>query len=292
VFVEPKEILRFEEMQRIVRLFAECGINKVRLTGGEPLVRRNIVQLVQKLSVIRGIDDIALTTNGVLLESLAARLKDAGLRRINISVDSADRESYEQITGFDLLSRATAGIYKAIEVGLAPVKINSVVIRGVNDDDRQIAALAQMSIYLPVTVRFIEYCSTAKHIRLASDFVSSSQVRRALEDKFGVLSPVIGEIGGGPSVYFRIKDAPGCVGFISGRSQLFCKSCNRLRLTSDGKIKPCLYSDCFYDIKELIRGGASDKVVLDLLKKILHEKSDYTKSNSPAPEFSMQNIGG
>jgi cyclic pyranopterin phosphate synthase len=291
-FVESKEVLRFEEIQRIVRLFAECGINKIRLTGGEPLVRRNIVQLVRKLAIIRGLDDLALTTNGVLLESLAPQLKDAGLQRVNVSVDSADRESYKRITGFDLLPKVTKGIYKAIAVGLTPVKINSVIIRGVNDGDRQIAALAQMSIYLPVTVRFIEYCSTAKHTKPASDFVASSQVRRILEDKFGTLTPVIGKIGGGPSAYFRIKNAAGCVGFISGRSQFFCESCSRLRLTSDGKIKPCLYSDYCCDVKELIRGGATDRVVRDSLKKILDEKGNYTKSNSPAPEFSMQNIGG
>jgi len=289
-FIEPGEILRFEEIERIVRLFAECGISKVRLTGGEPLVRKDIVQLVDKLATIPNIDDLSLTTNGVLLEPLAERLKAAGLQRVNISVDSAERESYKQITGSDLLPKVTKGIYKAIEVGLIPLKINSVIIKDVNVS--QIPALVQMSLYLPVTVRFIEYCPTTKHTRPASDFVNNSYVRRAIEDRFGALTPVIGEIGGGPAVYFRIKDSPGCLGFISGRSQLFCGSCNRLRLTSDGKVRPCLYSDHHYNVKELVRGGAGDKVVKDLLKKILNEKGNYTKLNSPAKEFSMQNIGG
>ena len=289
-FIEPREILRFEEIERIVRLFAECGISKVRLTGGEPLVRKDIVQLVDKLAMIPNIDDLSLTTNGVLLEPLVEQLKAAGLQRVNISVDSAERENYKQITGSDLLPKVTKGIYKAIEVGLTPVKINSVIIKDVNVS--QIPALVQISLYLPVTVRFIEYCPTTKHTRPASDFVTNSYVRRAIEDRFGALTPVIGEIGGGPAAYCRVKDSPGCLGFISGRSQLFCGSCNRLRLTSDGKVRPCLYSDHHYNVKELIRGGAGDEVVKDLLKKILNEKGNYTKLNSLAKEFSMQNIGG
>ena len=291
-FIEPGEILRFEEIERIVRLFAECGISKVRLTGGEPLVRKDIVRLVDKLATIPNIDDLSLTTNGVLLEPLAEQLKAAGLQRVNISVDSAERESYKQITGFDLLPKVTKGIYKAIEVALKPVKINSVIIKGLNDSEEQIVALAEMSVHLPVTVRFIEYCPTSKYTKPASDYLPNREVRAIIERKYGPLSSVVMANSNGPAVYFRIKDSPGCLGFISGRSQLFCESCNRLRLTSDGKVRPCLYSDHHYNVKELVRGGAGDKVVKDLLKKILNEKGNYTKLNSLAKEFSMQNIGG
>jgi len=289
-FIEHKEILRFEEIHRIVKLFVECGIKKVRLTGGEPLVRRNIVHLIRELAGIEGIEELALTTNGVLLEPVAAELKAAGLKQVNVSVDSAERESYKQITGFDFLSRVRRGIYKAIEVGLAPVKVNSVIIRGINDS--QIPALAQMSIHLPVIVRFIEYCPTSKYTKPTSDYVASAEVREIIERKFGPLSDVL--VGGtnGPALYFRIRNSAGSIGFISGRSSTFCQSCNRLRLTSDGKVKPCLYSAHNYDIKKLIRAGADDRQVRDFLKKILTQKSNFTKLNSPAEEFSMQNIGG
>ncbi len=245
---------------------------------------------MRELANIAGVEELALTTNGVLLEPVAAELKDAGLQRVNISVDSAERESYKHITGFDLLPRVIKGIYKAVAVGLTPVKINTVILRGINES--QILALAHMSAYFPLAVRFIEYCPTSKYTKPASDYVPNSEVRKIIERKLGPLSPVLVSDVDGPALYFRFRNSAGTIGFISGRSSIFCQKCNRLRLTSDGKVSPCLYSAHHYDVKKLIRGGASDEVVLDLLKKILHEKSNYTKLNSPAPEFSMQNIGG
>ncbi|MFQ6034420.1 MAG: GTP 3',8-cyclase MoaA [Sedimentisphaerales bacterium] len=288
-FIEHKEILRFEEIYRIVRLFVECGIRKVRLTGGEPLVRRNIVQLVQTLAAIP-LDDLALTTNGVLLERMAEELKAAGLKRVNISVDSAERESYRQITGFDLLPKVTKGIYKAIKVGLMPVKTNSVIIRDINVC--QILSLAQMSIYLPVMVRFIEYCPACKHTKPAKYYVPNSEVREIIERKFGPLSNLLAGGTNGPALYFKIRNSAGAIGFINGRSSVFCHSCNRLRLTSDGKLKPCLYSAHHYDLKKLIRSDATDGQILALLKKIIAEKSRFTKLNSFRDEFSMRKVGG
>jgi cyclic pyranopterin phosphate synthase len=289
-FVERQEILRLEEIYRIVRLFARCGVRKVRLTGGEPLVRKNIVCLVKKLAEIEGIEELTLTTNGVLLESLAADLKNAGLQRVNVSVDSPERQSYKEITGFDLLPKVTKAIYKALEVGLSPVKINSVIIKGINVS--QILPLAQMSVYLPVVVRFIEYCPTSKYTKPASDYVPTSEVREIIESKFGPLSIVLTGTTNGPALYFRIKNSAGTIGFISGRSSISCCSCNRLRLTSGGKLRPCLYSAHSYDLKKLIRNGASDREVLNLLKKIISEKSNYTKLNSFTNEFSMRKVGG
>jgi len=284
--------LRFGEIERITRLFAECGINKFRLTGGEPLVRKDIVRLVDKLATIPNIDDLALTTNGVLLEPLAAQLKAAGLQRINISVDSAERESYKQITGFDLLPKVTKGIHKAIEAGLTPVKINSVIIKGLNDSEEQILALAAMSVDLPVTVRFIEYCPTGKYTNPASDYLPNRDVRFIIERKYGPLSSVVMEHSPGPALNFKFRNSAGAVGFISGRSSMFCHSCNRLRLTSDGKIKPCLYSAHTYDLKTLIRNQASDQQIRDLLKRIISEKGNYTKLNSLKEGFSMCKVGG
>ena len=207
-----------------------------------------------------------------------------------MSVDSAERESYRQITGSDLLPRVTKGIYRAIEVGLTPVKINTVVIRGINVS--QIPAIAQMSIYLPVAVRFIEYCPTTKHARPACEYVPNSEVRKIIEHEFGPLSTMLVSDINGPALYFRVRNSAGTIGFINGRSSIFCQRCNRLRLTSDGKVKPCLYSARYYDVKELIRGGASDELLLELMKKILQEKGDFTKLNSLSQAFSMCSIGG
>jgi len=289
-FIDRREILRFEEIRRLVGLFAECGIRKVRLTGGEPLVRKNIIRLVRELAGIPGIEELSMTTNGVLLEPIAKELKDAGLKRVNISLASAERECYRQITGFDLLSKVTDGIYKAIEVGLTPVKINSVIIKGVNVS--QIPALAEMSIEIPVLVRFIEYCPTGRYTKPDSYYVPNSEVRKIIEREFGLLSSIVVGNANGPALYFKVEGSTGAIGFISGRSSIFCRQCNRLRLTSDGKVKPCLYSDHCYDLKKPIRSGASDEAVLGLMSRILREKNNYTRLNSSVRDFSMQNIGG
>lgn len=288
--IDRKEILKLEEIHRIVELFSYCGIRKVRLTGGEPLIRRNIVYLIEKLSGIEGIEELSITTNGVLLASLAQELKDAGLQRVNISVDSIDRKSYKEITGFDLLPKVTKGIYKALEVGLKPVKINSVIIKGINVS--QILPLAEMSIHLPVAVRFIEYCPTSRYTKPASDYMPNHELRKVIEREFGPVSIVFTGAANGPASYFKIRNAVGTIGFINGRSSMFCHDCNRLRLTSDGKIKPCLYSSQYHDIKKLIRDNADDEHILRLFEKILYEKNKYTKLSSSASEFDMQKVGG
>lgn len=291
-FVERKEILRFEEIERIARLLSEFGVSKIRLTGGEPLIRKDIVHLVGKLAAIPEIKSLALTTNGVFLESLAAPLKAAGLQRINISVDSFNRDSYKLITGFDVLDKVTKGIYKAIEAGFNPVKINSVIIKDFNDNIEQILALAEMSIKLPVTVRFIEYFPTGRNAASVSDYLPNKEVRAIIEGTYGPLADFAEEHNCGPALTFKIKDSAGAIGFISGRSSIFCNSCSRLRLTSDGKIMPCLYSEKTYDLKKLIRNGASDRRIGELLKKALAEKSKYTKLNTLKDRFSMCEVGG
>lgn len=289
-FLKREEILRLEEIERIAGLLAKCGVRKIRLTGGEPLIRKNLIYLVKKLARIKEIKELTLTTNGVLLESLAPDLKDAGLQRVNISVDSAERRTYKEITGFDFLPRVTKGIYKALEVGLRPVKINSVIIKSLNIS--QILPLAQMSIRMPVTVRFIEYCPTSKYTKPASEYVSTKSVCEIIEQEFGPLTPVCSAKNNSPASYFRIRNSAGMIGFISGRSSSFCQSCNRLRLTSDGKIRPCLYSTEDYDVKRLIRNGSDDEKILKLLKTILQEKNNFTKLNPSGGEFHMQKIGG
>jgi cyclic pyranopterin phosphate synthase len=290
--IENTEILSLEELRRLVGLFVRCGVRKVRLTGGEPLLRKDIVELVRDFSSIEGVDDLSLTTNGIFLESLAAGLKSAGLHRVNISIDTMDKNTYEQMTGFNLLPGVIRGIHKAIEVGLSPVKINSVIVKGYNDSPKEIAALAEMSVRLPVTVRFVEYYPTDRKVKSADDYVPNSLVQKYIEQEFGPLDDFTIEKGYGPAVYFKIKNSTGAIGFISGRSSMFCHNCNRLRLTGDGKVKPCLYSARQYDLKELFSNHTGDEVILGKLQEILHEKNRYTKLNSSLEEFSMQSIGG
>jgi cyclic pyranopterin phosphate synthase len=289
-YIARDEILNYEEIHRIVRLLAGCGIDKIRLTGGEPLVRTNIASLVARLAATEGVRELALTTNGVLLSRKADELKDAGLDRVNVSIDSMEAESYRRITGHNFLSTVVDGIHKALEVGLRPVKINAVILRGANYS--QIPALARMSVDLPVTVRFIEYCPTSEKTPPAEDYVSYTEIRRLIERAFGPLSHAAIGRGNGPALYFKIRHSRGAIGFIAGRSTVFCQSCNRLRLTSDGKIKPCLYSTRQYDIRKLLRSGASDERILSELKRGIAAKDSFTRLDSSEREFSMRKVGG
>lgn len=287
---ECQGTLSTDEIVRLVGLCAQCGIRRVRLTGGEPLLREDIVGLVRRLSGIAGVEDLSMTTNGVLLASMAAELKEAGLRRVNISLDAMDRDCYKRIAGADVLSHVIDGLHKAIDVGLSPVRVNCVVIRDVNLS--QIEVLAEMSLRLPVAVRFIEYVPTTRLTGPASCYVPNRDVRHIIESRFGPLSNLVMPDSGGPATYFKLQDALGAVGFISGRSSVFCQHCTRLRLSSDGQIKPCLYATRHYDVRRLLQVGADDEAILSLLRRALREKSRYTKLNATADEFLMQQIGG
>jgi len=287
---DGRETLHSDEIVRVVGLCTQCGIRRVRLTGGEPLLREDIIDLVRRLARIPGVDDLSMTTNGVLLGPMAAELKEAGLRRVNISLDAMDRECYGRIAGADMLSRVIEGLHEAIEIGLAPVRVNCVVIRDVNLS--QIEALAGMSLRLPVAVRFIEYVPTTRLTGPASCYVPNSEVRDIVESRFGPLSDFVMPDSGGPAAYSRIENALGAVGFISGRSSVFCRHCTRLRLSSDGQIKPCLYSGRHYDVGRLLRAGADDGAILGLLRRALREKSQYTKLDAAGGDFLMQQIGG
>ncbi len=289
-FIEQENVLKSDEIHRIVKLSADCGVDRVRLTGGEPLMRKDITSLVARLAATEGVNELTLTTNGVLLHQMADELKAAGLDRINVSIDSLEASSYKKITGYDFSSKVVRGIQKAIEVGLQPVKINAVILKGINHS--QVAALAGMTVELPVTVRFIEYCPTSKDTQSADDYMPYDEIRKIIENAFGPLSDATIKRGNGPALYSRIKNSTGAIGFIAGRSTVFCESCNRLRLTSDGRIKPCLYSPQEYDMRKLIRGGAPDEQVREVLKVIISRKHTFTRLNSPAEGFSMRKVGG
>jgi cyclic pyranopterin phosphate synthase len=246
-------------------------VTKVRVTGGEPLVRKGILGFIRELSSIKGLKDLSLTTNGVLLKGFAQKLKEAGLQRINVSLDSLNRERFEKLTRGDSLSDVLVGIDAALEAGLKPVKINMVVIKGFNDDE--ITEFAKISKEKAVHVRFIEYMPFDTVDGWQREKCISSGAIKALIEKTEQLYPIENNGAGfGPARRFRFKDAPGEVGFISPVSEHFCGECNRLRLTADGKLRTCLFSDNEIDLRKALRDGSTDEAVEALLFKAVGEK--------------------
>ena len=258
------DILTYEEIHTVTRAAAELGISKVRITGGEPLVRLGLSQLVRMLAGIKGIDDISLTTNGTLLGNYAAELKQAGLRRVNISLDTLKLDRFEFITGQNKLKEVLEGITIARAVGLNPVKLNMVVMAGINDDE--LLDFGTKTINEGWHVRFIELMPVARGGTTASQFVPVSDMRKHLE-QLGGLEPCLADVGNGPARYFRFPNARGTIGFITPVSEHFCFRCNRLRLTADGKLRPCLLSEDEIDLKQPLRSGIS----LSGLKQLIEE---------------------
>ncbi len=271
---ESSNILRYEEFYRIARIAAAHGVSKIRITGGEPLVRKGIIEFLASLAAIPGIEDLSLTTNGVLLKDYARRLKDAGLKRVNVSLDSLKRERFQKMTRGDNLQDVLEGLDAAEKAGLTPVKINMVVIKGFNDDE--VLDFALMSKSRPYHVRFIEYMPFNTQEGWQRDkCLTMKELKTIIEDTLGPLEPIKDPRGGaGPARRYHFKDAPGEVGFISPVSEHFCGSCNRLRLTSDGKLRVCLFSDSEIDIRKALRDGSGDEVIEHLLFKAVAEKPE------------------
>ena len=271
--VESTEILRYEEFLRLVRIAASHGVKKVRITGGEPLVRKGIAEFLKDLSSIPGIEDLSLTTNGVLLKGFARKLKDAGLKRVNVSLDSMNRERFMKMTRGDNLNDVLSGLKESQDAGLRPVKLNAVVIKGFNDDE--IEDFAKLSLKEPYHIRFIEYMPFDSEAGWQKDkCITAKQIMDRIS-AIGEIEPVKDPSGGaGPARRYKFKDAAGEVGLISPVSEHFCGSCNRLRLTADGKLRLCLFSDVEIDIKKALRDGSSDSVIEDLLFKAVHEKPE------------------
>jgi cyclic pyranopterin phosphate synthase len=256
------DILSYEEIYSVVKAAAGLGITRVRLTGGEPLVRAGLTDLVSLISSIDTIEDISLTTNGILLARYAAELKEAGLHRVNVSLDTLRPDRFRQITRCGTLDDTLAGIAAAGAAGLTPVKINMVVIAGLNDDE--ITDFAAKTVNEGWNVRFIELMPSSANEPVSSRLVSVSEMKKRL-DAMGKLEPYKIDIGNGPARYFRLPGAKGTIGFISPVTEHFCIQCNRLRLTADGKLRPCLLSEDEIDLKEALRGGAP----LEELKKLI-----------------------
>ena len=265
-----RDILTYEEIYTIARVAAELGINKVRLTGGEPLVRLGLTELIQMLAQIEAIDDISLTTNGTLLSRYAAELKQAGLQRVNISLDTLKSDRFKLVTRSSLnLGDVLEGIKVARSVGLNPVKLNMVVMSGINDDE--LLDFAAKTIDEEWHVRFIEFMPVTEVSTTASYFVSVSDMRKRLE-QLGELEPCLPSVGNGPAKYFRFPDARGTVGFITPVSEHFCFHCNRLRLTADGRLRPCLLADDEVDLKQPLRSGISSAGLKQLIEAAVADK--------------------
>jgi len=258
-----EDILSYEEICIVARAAAELGIVKVRLTGGEPLVRAELTNLVAMLARIEGIDDISLTTNAVLLQCCADELKSAGLRRVNVSLDSLRSDRFQRITRVGNLDDVLGGIEAARQAGLDPVKTNTVVVRGMNDDE--VLDFARLTIEDEWHVRFIEYMPFSNGKKVDHLLVPVSEMKQRIET-LSKLEPSLSS-GGGPARYFRLPGARGTIGFISPVSEHFCRSCNRLRLTADGKLRPCLFSDTEIDLREPLRQGAA----ADDIKRLIQE---------------------
>ena len=287
------EILSYEEILRVVRVAAGAGIKKVRLTGGEPLIRKDVASLVRQIAAVPGIEDLALTTNGILLGRMADELADAGLRRINVSVDSLVPERFEKLTRGADLATVLGGIDKAEKAGFSPIKINMVPIHGLNADE--IPDFARLTISKPWHVRFIEFMPIgARAMWDETKVVKTREVMDAIS-KLGELEPVERGESDGPARHFRLPGAKGLLGFISPLTAHFCGTCNRLRLTADGKLRPCLFSESEIDLKTPMRAGCGDEELIRLLNVALSVKPEGHSMAQGVQDIyrrTMSKIGG
>lgn len=298
-------ILRIEEIARVVRVAAGLGIRSIRLTGGEPLVRKGVVDLVRDIAATPGIENISLTTNGVLLPQMADELHAAGLSRVNISLDTLDADQFRFITRRGELQQTLDGIDAALAAGFHPVKINAVTVRQLNQD---FLAFARLSVDRPLHVRFIEYMPVGESAGIdgcgwgPEDVVSSEETLEAINaaaraQGLPELVPAGDDrpLGWGPARYYEFPGAQGTVGFISPLSRHFCSECNRLRLTADGKLRPCLFSDDEYDVRAALRSGAPaedvDDAVAAVFAQALGAKPDE-HHDKVGTERGMSQIGG
>jgi len=289
-----EEILTYEELLRLTRLSVRLGIEKIRLTGGEPLVRKDVSALIRNLSALPGIRDVSLTTNGVLLAEQARSLWEAGIRRINISLDTLNPEKYAAITRFDFFHRVWEGIRTAEEVGFSPIKINVVAMKGINDDE--ILEFARLSLEKPYHIRFIEFMPLGEQNGWGPDrFLSAEEIQKTLET-LGPLHPVNGQGLDGPAKRMAYTGARGEIGLISPLSEHFCSSCNRIRLTAEGRLRTCLFSDEETDLRLPLRKGISDEALEEIIRSAISRKPKEHPMTMHLPSHKckrvMSKIGG
>lgn len=290
-FLSHGEVLRYEEIAKLTEIFVRSGIKKIRLTGGEPLIKKNIADLVKMLKEIKGLREVSLTTNGVMLAEYIKDLKKAGLDRLNISLDTLQRDKFKEITGLDCLDKVWQGIKLSLKLNLSPVKINVVPIAKINSDE--LTNFARLTLKLPVTVRFIEFFHTNERSKkLFSSFIPTESIKKMITAKLGVLHPAGSVNGRGPAVYYRLKNAKGAVGFISPTTENFCTACRRLRLDCTGKLYPCLFSGFYYDIKKDLRDAETDEEIAKKIAQLIAVKPNYTKNSAKARSVEMSKLGG
>lgn len=287
------QILRYEELVRVVACARDLGVSRVRVTGGEPLVRLGVVDLVARLAALPGIREVSMTTNGQLLAPVALSLRRAGLVRVNVSLDTLDDDKFAAICRRGSWQQAWDGIEAALAAGLSPVKINVVVMRGLNDDElEKFAALTQDR---PLHVRFIELMPLGECGDMQPEhFVPAEEMREILAQKFRLL-PATGVVGNGPARYYRLEGAAGTVGFIAPLTEHFCPGCNRLRLSSTGMLSPCLGFPEEIDLREALRGGAGDEKIRELIRQAILAKPaghDLTAGRERARRRHMHRLGG
>jgi GTP 3',8-cyclase len=293
-FVPRAEVLSFEEIERFARVAAGLGVRKLRLTGGEPLLRKDLPVLVRKLNAIEGIEDIALTTNGVTLREHAKPLFDAGLRRINIHLDTLDRERFVRITRRDELARVLDGIEACREIGYHPIKINVVAVKDLIEPD--IVPLAEFGRERGIEIRYIEFMPLdSQGLWLRDKVLRQDDILAMLAEGIGPLDEIPDVDPRAPASEYRFRDGIGTVGFISSVSRPFCLNCNRIRLTADGHLRYCLFAIEEMDVKRLLRDGSSDEAIADAIRANVHAKWLGHEINSQKfvpPPRPMYAIGG
>lgn len=292
-------ILTLEEVSRAIECATKLGIKHIRFTGGEPTVRKGLVGLVERTARTPGIESVALTTNATLLPGMATDLKAAGLSRVNISLDTLDEQQYRLITRRGNLNDALSGIEAAFEAGLQPVKLNTVVVRSLNQD---LLSFAKLTLDKPLHVRFIEYMPVGSGADCGGcgwgidDVVPAKEILETISTQtaalgLGSLQPVFDfPVGWGPARYYRLPGAQGTIGVISAVSNHFCTTCNRLRLTADGKIKPCLFSDAEYDVRSALREGTDEDVARVFEAALAHKPSGH--EHRVGTRRMMSQVGG
>ena len=271
-WLDKSEVLTFEEITRLARLFIRLGVEKIRLTGGEPLARRDLEQLIQSLSGLDGLRDLCLTTNGSTLAEKAQALKAAGLRRLNVSLDSLKPERFRRMTKRGDLQKVLRGLFVAKEYGFSPIKINAVIERGVNDDE--IIDLVTFSLEQGFAIRFIEFMDVGNANHWQSDtIVPKQEILDIINTRFPLRE--VGRKGGSaPAVDYQCVDGSGDIGVIASVTEPFCASCTRARLTADGRLVTCLFANTGHNLKVLLRGGASDDTLLGVLQKVWLQRTD------------------
>ena len=293
-FKPRAEILTFEEIVRFTRVAASLGVDKLRITGGEPLVRADLPELIRELAALPGIRDIAMTTNGILLADQVVALKQAGLQRLNISLDGLREETFERISRRQGLERVLDGIFAAQRVGFEKIRLNAVAIRGITEDE--IVPLGQFARQHGLELRFIEFMPLDAENNWCDDqVIAGKDIRETLEDAFCPLVPIERTDPSQPATDYRFEDGVGAIGFINPVTQPFCSDCNRLRITAEGKIRNCLFSIDEWDARQVMRDGGSDEQLIELLDDCIGAKKPGHGIDSPnfvRPERAMYQIGG